>query len=161
MKNSKKMTKKRKKRLEDIDDYLLYSEHIQPDLEKKEPFYKALRKLLLKLPDLTFMYIKDEVWFVIENKPTLGFAFYNEKICYGLKLLTKKVRICTIVLFHDYSELSQQALIVLIVDNLAYYFSTHHKTVETFKKSKAEIIDEWGLSKEVDAFYKETNFRSN
>ena len=35
MKNSEKMIKKRKKKLKDINDYLLDSGHIQPDLDKK------------------------------------------------------------------------------------------------------------------------------
>jgi len=160
MKNSKKTAHKRKKRVEAVNDYLLNSENVQPDLGKSGPFYKALRKILLNLPEDIMLYI-NEIWFVIENEPILGFSFYNEYLCHGLKLFPKKLRIYTIVLFHDCLKLSQQALIGFIACQLAGYFSNYRDTPETFEKSESEIIEEWGFSKELDAFKKETNFRSD
>lgn len=144
-------------RQEDVELFLSSGHIWPPTVEAKpsHPFIKALKEVLLRLPDEVFDVIEYTLQFIVQDDDSLAMNVPFEKVYPG-DCTNPKFRLDTIVVYERSFKLSHEALVGLLAHEIA------HSVVERpdhFENEKAtdEMVVSWGFEKELGELRKEKN----
>ena len=139
-------------------DYFLSVGHVWPptvEVNPNHPFMKALRAVLLRLPEEVFCEIEHSVQFIVEAHEAFAFSVPFEQVYPG-KVKNPKLRLDTVVVYERCFRLSHEAFVVLLAHEIA------HSVVKKRNHSENEdaadkIVISWGFGKELAKFHEEKN----
>lgn len=137
-------------------DYFLSSGHVWPptvEAAPNHPFMKALRDVLLRLPEEVFCEIEDCVQFIVEAHEVLAFSVPFQKIYPG-NCTNPKFRLDTVVIYQRCFRFSHEVLVAVLAHEIA------HSVVEMSNHSENEaaadkLVVSWGFGKELAKFHEE------
>ena len=134
-------------------DYFLSSGHVWPctvEAAPNHPFMKALRAVLLRLPEeVSVSFIQ----FIVEAPEALAFNVPFEQVYPG-NCTNPKFRLNTIVIYERCFRLSHEAFVALLAHEIA------HSVLEKRNHSENEdaadkIVISWGFGKELAELHNE------
>ncbi len=142
-------------RQEDVDRFLTSGHIWSPTVEAtpNHPFVKALRAVLLRLPEEVFCEIEYCVQFIVEAHEAFAFNVPFEREYLG-EGENPKFRLDTIVVYERSFRLSHEAFVALLAHEIA------HSVVQKGNHSENEdaadkIVISWGFGKELAKLCKE------
>ena len=139
-------------RQEEVDDFLSCGHIWPPTVEAapNHPFIKALRAVLLRLPEeVPVSFIQ----FIVEAHEALAFNVLFERVYQG-NCTNPKFRLDTIVIYQRSFGLSHEALVALIAHEIAHSVVQKNKHREN-EDAADELVISWGFSKELAELRKE------
>jgi hypothetical protein len=139
-------------RQEDVD-YFLTTGHVWPctvEAKPNHPFMKALRAVLLRLPEeVSVSYLQ----FIVEEHEPFAFNVPFERVYPG-NCTNPKLRLDTVVIYERCFRLSHEALMALIAHEIAHSVvekSNHWENEDAADK----LVVSWGFGKELAKFHEE------
>jgi hypothetical protein len=131
-------------------DYFLSSGHVWPctvEMKPNHPFMKALKEVLLRLPEKVFCEIEHCVQFITEAHEAFAFNVPFERVLPG-NVKNPRLHLDTIVVYERCFRLSHEAFVALLAHEIA------HSVVEKRNHSENEdtadkIVISWGFGKEL------------
>ena len=137
-------------------EYFLTSGHIWPptvEANPKHPFIKALKAVLLRLPEEVFSDVEWSVQFIVESHKALAFNVPFE-MSYPGEVMDPKFRLDTIVIYEECFNLSHEAFMALIAHEIAHTIVSKRNHSENEAAANEAIIS-WGFDKEYTKYQQE------
>jgi len=148
-------------RQEDVD-YFLTCWHVWPctvEANPSHPFMKALKAVLIRLPEEVFCEIELRTQFIVEAHEAFAFCVPYEKIYPG-KCENPRFRLETIVIYERCFALSDEAFVALLAHEIAHSIVQKNNHVEN-ENAADETIISWGFKKELVKLDKEKQIMCN
>lgn len=139
-------------RHEDLD-YFLGNGNIWPptvEATPSHPFMKALRSVLLRLPEEVYYQITNHLQFIVEDQKCRAFSVPFRRIypCVAGSAESIKLKLDIIVVFKKCFSLSHDALIGLLAHEIAHFFvdeSDHFRN----ESETDNLAASWGFGEEL------------
>ncbi len=130
--------------------------HVWPftvEVNPNHPFMKALRAVLLRLPEKVFCEIEQNVQFIVEADKVFAFSVPFEQVYPG-EVKNPKLRLDTVVVYERCFRFSQEAFVALLAHEIAHSVVEKRKHFEN-EDAADEIVISWGFGKELAKLHEE------